>query len=45
MDYYLLLNIAQGNARYFLLPGPIRLQNLSTKCKILDVFWTYLQIH
>ena len=40
MDYYLLLNIAGGSAPYFPLPGPNHLQNLTSKCKILNVFWT-----
>ena len=33
-------NIVRGNALYFPLPGPNHLQNLSPKCKILNVFWT-----
>ena len=40
MDDYLVLNIAAGSAPYFPLPGPNRLQNLTSKCKILNVFWT-----
>ena len=40
VDYNLLLNIAEGSAPYFPLPGPNRLQNLTSKCKILNVFWT-----
>ena len=37
---YLLLNIAGGNVLYSPLPGPNHLQNLTPKCKILNVFWT-----
>ena len=33
-------NIARGNAPYFPVPGPCHLQNLTPKCKILNVFWT-----
>ena len=40
VNYYLRLNIARGNVTYFLIPGPNHLQNLTPKCKILDVFWT-----
>ena len=43
VDHYLLLKIARGNARYFPLPGPNYLQNLTLKCKILNVFWTYIK--
>ena len=35
VDHYFLLNIP-----HFPLPGPIHLQNLTPKCKILVVFWT-----
>ena len=34
------LNIAEGNVRYFPLPGPNHFQNLTRKCKILNTFWT-----
>ena len=40
LSYYLLLNIAVVNVPYFPLPGPNHLQNLASKCKILNVFWT-----
>ena len=35
-------NIAGGSALYFPLPGPNHLQNLPPKCKILNVFWTWI---
>ena len=41
LDYYLLLNIAGDNVPYFPLPCPNHLQNLTSKGKILNVFWTY----
>ena len=42
VNYYLLAakNIAGGIASCFTLPGPSHLQNLTKKCKILNVFWT-----
>ena len=40
VDYYLLENIARGNVHCFPVPGPIFLQNQTSKCKILNVFWT-----
>ena len=40
VDCYLLLNIAGGNVLYFPLRGPNHLQNLTPKCKNLNVFWT-----
>ena len=42
VDYYLLLNIAEGNVPFFLLLGPIHLQNLALKCK--TVFGLKLQV-
>ena len=41
LDCYLLSNIAKDNILYFPLPGPNHLQNLTPKCKILNVLWTY----
>ena len=38
-DCYLLVKIAEGNVPYFPLAGPNHLQNLTPKCKILNVFW------
>ena len=39
VDYYLLLNYCTiGNVPCFALPGPNHQQNLTPKCKILNVF-------
>ena len=40
VNYIYCENIAVGNMPYFRLPGPNHLQNLTPKCKILNVFWT-----
>ena len=40
--FYLQLNIAGGNVPYLPLPGPNHLQNLTVKCNVLKVFWTYI---
>ena len=36
------INIAEGRVLYFPLPKPNHLQNLTPKCKILNVFWTLI---
>ena len=33
-------NIAEANVPYFPLPGPNHSPTLTTKCQILNVFWT-----
>ena len=37
-DYYLLLKYCKGNVPYFRLSGPNHVQNLTQKCKVLNVF-------
>ena len=40
VDYYLQLKYCWRQCTYFPLTGPYFLQNLTPKCKILNVFWT-----
>ena len=40
VGYCLPLKFAEDNVTCFPLPGPNHLQNLTSKCKILNVFWT-----
>ena len=39
-DCYLLLKFCRRQCTLLPLPGPNQLQNLTPKCKILNVFWT-----
>ena len=39
VDYYLMLKYCTRQCTLLPLPGPNRLQNLTPKCKILNVFW------
>ena len=38
----LLLIILKGNVTYFRLPGPNHIQNITSNCKILNVFCTWI---
>ena len=40
LDCYLLLKYCRRQCALLPLPGPNHLQNLTPKCKILNVFWT-----
>ena len=40
VDCYLLLKYCRRQCTLLPLPGPSHLQNLTPKCKILNVFWT-----
>ena len=39
LDYYLLLKNSRRQCTLLPLPGPNHLQNLTSKCKILNEFW------
>ena len=42
VDYYLLLKYSKRQYALLFLSGPNHLQNLTPKCKILNVFWTQI---